>query len=187
MTDTDPTAPSIDVAGLLEGVLAALFGVAAQTSPPTLVHPVLGHVETGILDLWPATGPPAAPAAEPPATSAAPARLHAPRGLRSFLIGAAAASQAMGKLTMLGLPVDPLQESWSPDGATIGAIAVQVVDDASAEPGDALAAAASRLSLTTSAVDAVLAARSAGGRRRHRGGPGRHLRGSHDGHPPRAG
>ena len=32
---------------------------------------------------------------------------------------------------------------------------MQVVDDASAEPGDALAAAASRLSLTTSAVDAV--------------------------------
>ena len=95
---------------------------------------------------------PATPSTGQPAT---PARLHAPRGLRSFLIGAAAASQAMGKLTMLGLPIDLLQESWSPDGATIGEVSVQVVDDASAEPGDALAAAASRLSLTTSAVDAV--------------------------------
>ena len=93
----------------------------------------------------------------------------------------------MGKLTMLGLPVDPLQESWSPDGATIGAIAVQVVDDASAEPGDALAAAASRLSLTTSAVDAVWQLDPLAAERRHRGGPGRHLRGSHDGRPPRAG
>ena len=151
MTDTDQTTPSIDVAGLLEGVLAALFGAAAQTSPPTLVHPVLGHVEKRILGLWPAPTP-ATPSTGQPAT---PARLHAPRGLRSFLIGAAAASQAMGKLTMLGLPIDLLQESWSPDGATIGEVSVQVVDDASAEPGDALAAAASRLSLTTSAVDAV--------------------------------
>ena len=66
MTDTNQTAPSIDVAGLLEGVLAALFGVAAQTSPPTLVYPVLGHVETRILGLWPAPTP-TTPSTEQPA------------------------------------------------------------------------------------------------------------------------
>jgi hypothetical protein len=147
----DQTTPSIDVAGLLEGVLAALFGVAAQTSPPTLVHPVLGHVETRIRGLWPASTQTTAPTEQ----SAAPARLLAPRGLRSFLVGAGAASQPMGKLSLLGLPVDPLQAAWSPDGGTIGEVSVQVVDDASAEPGDALAAAASRLTLTTSAVDAA--------------------------------
>jgi hypothetical protein len=148
---TDQTTPSIDIAGLLEGVLAGLFGVAAKSSPPTLVDPVLGHVETRVRGLWPAPTQTTAPTEQP----AAPARLLAPRGLRRFLIGAGAASQPMGKLSMLGLPVDPLQESWSPNGATIGEVSVQVIDDASAEPGGALAAAASRLTLTTSAVDAV--------------------------------
>jgi hypothetical protein len=147
---TDQTTPSIDVAGLLEGVLAALFGVAARVSPPTLVHPVLGHVETTVRGLWPALTQ--TTASTEPTT---PARLLTPRGLRGFLIGAGATSQPMGKLSMLGLPIDPLQESWSPDGATIGEISVQVVDDASAEPEGALAAPASRLSLTTSAVDAI--------------------------------
>jgi hypothetical protein len=146
----DQTTPSIDVAGLLEGVLAGLFGMAAQTSPPTLVDPVLGHVETRIRGLWPAPTQTTAPTQQ----LATPAQLLAPRGLRTFLIGAGAASQSMGKLSLLGLAVDPLQAGWSLDGGSIGEVSVQVVDDASAEPGGALAAAASRLTLTTSAVDA---------------------------------
>jgi hypothetical protein len=144
--------PSVDVAGLLESVLTSLFGVAASVAPPTLVHPVLGQVETQIQGLWPTPVSPGA-AAQPPA--AVPARLLDSRGLRGFLIGAGESSQAMGKLALLGLAVDPLQEAWSSDGGTIGNVSLRVLDDASAEPGGALSADATRLTLTTSAVEAV--------------------------------
>jgi hypothetical protein len=151
---SDQTTPSVDVAGLLESVLATLFGVAADLAPPVLVHPVLGRVETQLQGLWPAPAQPAAAAAGGP-PSPVPARLLGPRGLRGFLIGAGASSQAMGKFSLLGLAVDPLQDGWSPDGGAIGDVSVQVIDDASAEPGGALSADATRLSLTTSAVEAV--------------------------------
>ena len=107
---------------------------------------MIGTVETGLRGLWPSS-------AEDGTDS--PARLVAPRGLRSFLIGAAATSQTMGKLSLLGLPVDPLQAAWALDGSTIGGISVQVIDDDSADPGGPLAVEASTLSMTTSGVAAL--------------------------------
>jgi hypothetical protein len=143
---TEPTTSFVDVAGLLDGVLAGLFGVAAQISPPVLVDPVIGTVETRLSGLWPSP---------PEDGTDSPGRLVAPRGLRRFLIGASGTSQTMGKLSLLGLPVDPLQAAWALDGSTIGGISVQVIDDDSADPGGPLAVEASRLSMTTSAVAAL--------------------------------
>ncbi|WP_284750667.1 hypothetical protein [Amycolatopsis sp. RTGN1] len=143
---TEPAVSFVDMAGLLDGVLAGLFGVAAQIAPPVLVDPVLGSVETRLSGLWPSPRDDG---------DGSPARLMAPRGLRGVLIGAAASSQTMGKLSLLGLPMDSLQEAWAPDGSTIGGISVQVIDDDSADPGGPLAVEASTLSLTVSAVDAL--------------------------------
>jgi len=143
---TEPAGSFVDVAGLLDGVLAGLFGVAAQIAPPVLVDPVVGSVETRLSGLWPSPSDDG---------DGSPARLLAPRGLRGFLIGAAASSQTMGKLSLLGLPMDPLQEAWASDGSTIGGISVQVIDDGSAGPGGPLAVEASTLSLTASAVGAL--------------------------------
>jgi hypothetical protein len=145
------TGPTIDVAGLLEGVLASLFGATAQTSAPLLVDPVLGSVATSLEGLWPPLTQNAAPAQQGP-----PARVLTPQGLRRFLIGAGTASERMGKLAVLGLPVSALQAAWSADGNAIGDAAVQMVHDESTEPrGDSGALVPSTLFLTTSTVDAL--------------------------------
>ncbi|MGW5154640.1 hypothetical protein ACWEPN_04060 [Nonomuraea wenchangensis] len=113
----------IDLPGLIETVLNRLFGVAAGISPPVLVHPVLGLVNSALDHYWPRQ------ADEP-----APARQLSQRGLRQFLIGADEHSRALGKLTLLGLPTDPLQRAWSADGESIGEAELRIVGDGPAPP-----------------------------------------------------
>ncbi|MBO3749947.1 hypothetical protein J5X84_28030 [Streptosporangiaceae bacterium NEAU-GS5] len=128
---------AIDLAGLLQGVLKELFGVVTKLSPPVLVHPVLGRVYPRLDGFWPRGS-----------SQPAPPRLLTPRTLRGFLVGAGADSQALGKLALLGLPVDLLQETWSDDGTKIGAAALQIVADA--QPNTLI-----QTTLTTAAVGAL--------------------------------
>jgi hypothetical protein len=129
--------------GLVGAVLDALFGVAAEQDPPALVHPVLGRVENRLAYLWPTgdgDGPP-------------PVRLLTPAGLRTFLLGAGADSQALGKLEVLGLPADPLQQAWSGDGAAIGDLELNIAEDTAAPPSRLEAGGA--VTVTLSAVTAL--------------------------------
>ncbi|MFC8660727.1 hypothetical protein [Streptomyces sp. NPDC057199] len=131
------------LSGLVEAVLGALFGVAAAQDPPALVHPVLGRVENRLAYLWPTGQRDGQP----------PARLLTPAGLRTFLLGAGADSQTLGKLDVLGLPADPLQQAWSGDGTAIGGLELRIAEDGAApptrlEPGGSV-------TLTLSAVKAL--------------------------------
>src|SRR4051812_40312989 len=113
MTDsvTDDGGPLFNLAVLLESIFGELYAAAAQAGAPALVHPVLGRVQTAIEGLWPTGSAGVGPT---------PTRLMEPAALRRFLVGANARSQTLGKLSVLGLPVDALQDTWSVDGAGIG-------------------------------------------------------------------